>query len=89
MFCFFFDFTKKLKKEADGREVESDRRLMMGGEEWELEMQQPIEGYRDELIAQRWAQRSERKRRALPMVPLLLASPPLAITAVSLGAKNG
>lgn len=33
-------------------ESESDRRLRMGGEEWELEMQRPIEGYRDELIAQ-------------------------------------
>lgn len=84
----FFNYTKKLRKKADGRVVESDRQLMMGGEEWELKMQRPIEGYQDKLIAQWWAQRCERKRRTLPMVPLLLASAPLAITAVCHGAKN-
>lgn len=32
-------------------EVKPDRQQMMGGEEWELEMQRPIEGYQLGLIA--------------------------------------
>lgn len=91
---YLFDFFNVLIiKRSWGRkqmaEVKPDRQQMMGGEEWELEMQRPIEGYQLGLIAPWWAQRSERKQRTLPMVPVLLASPPLAITAICHGAENG